>query len=193
MSMELIVITPEIVAIGVAVFFARIVDVSLGTLRTISIVHGRKWMAFSLGLVEITVWLTVISTVILKIKESPALGLFYAFGFATGNLVGIKIEKWLAMGNINLRVISRHYYREMAESVREAGFPVTVFMGEGGTGPVGELYIVCAGRDRKKILTLVRKIDPNAFYITEQAVEVSKIYRPVLHPVTGWRAIFKNK
>ncbi|MDF1578154.1 MAG: DUF5698 domain-containing protein [Desulfurivibrionaceae bacterium] len=191
--MEIIIISPEILATGIAIFLARIADVSLGTLRTISIIRGRKWMAFGLGLIEIMIWLTVISAVLLKIRESPILGLFYAFGFATGNMVGIRIEKWLALGNINLRIISRHYYCEMATSVRAAGFPVTVFMGEGGTGPVGELYIVCAGRDLKKILSLVRGIDPNAFYISEQAVEVSKIYRPVLHPVTGWRAILKKK
>jgi len=182
-----------IILTGIAIFFARIVDVSLGTLRTISIVQGRKWMAFWLGFFEIIVWLTVISTVVNKIAAAPLLGVFYAFGFATGNMVGIRIENWLAMGHIILRVISRKHYIEMARRIRVAGFAVTTFHGEGKDGPVVELYIVCRRRDMKVLLTLVQDIEPGAFYITEQAGAVSKIYRPIFQSVTGWRAIFKRK
>lgn len=188
-----LVITAEILAVGTAIFLARIVDVSLGTIRVISIVNGRKWMAFGLGFIEILIWITVVSTVIQRIKESPALVFFYALGFASGNMVGIEIEKKLALGNINFRAISRNLYREMAASLREAGYPVTIFKGEGRSGPVGELYVVCTNRNLNKVRGLVRRIDPEAFYTTEPAVEVSKIYRSSLHPVTGWRAIFKKK
>ena len=191
--MDEILISPEIFLTGTIIFFARIFDVSLGTLRTISIVNGRKWMAFGLGFVEILIWILVVSTVIQNIKESPVLVLFYAFGFATGNFVGIKIEKWLALGYINFRVISRNLYNEMASIIREAGYPVTVFLGEGLTGQVGELYIVCTQRDLKEIRSLIRKIDPKAFYIIEPTIEVRRVYRPHLHPVTGWRSIFKKK
>lgn len=178
---------------GIAIFFARIADVSLGTLRTISIVQGRTWMAFWLGFLEIVIWLTVISTVIHKIQEIPILGLFYAFGFATGNMAGIKIEKWLALGYIILRVISRKRYHEMTSAVRQAGYAVTTFHGEGKTGPVVELYIVCQRKNLKEILQIVHQIEPDVFFITEQAGSVSKVYRPILQPVTGWRAIFKKK
>ena len=178
---------------GLLIFFARIFDVSLGTLRTISIVHGRTWMSFWLGFFEIIIWLTVISTVIHKIKEVPLLGFFYAIGFAFGNLVGIKIEKKLAMGHIILRVISREKYQEMAEKIRRSGYAVTTFQGEGRSGPVIELYVVCRRRDLVKILDIVRTTEPDAFYITEQVGTVSKVYRPFMTPVTGWRAILKKK
>jgi len=182
-----------ILATGLLVFLARIVDVSLGTLRTISIVHGRKWMSFWLGFVEVGIWLSVISTVIHKINDTPALGIFYALGFAFGTMVGIQIEKWLSMGSIILRVISRDRYREMAELIRGLGFAVTIFLGEGRSGPVGELYIVCHRRDLQNILRAVHGLDPKAFYVTEQTGGVSKLYRPLLQPATGWRAIFKKK
>ena len=94
---------------GLAIFLARIVDVSLGTLRTISIVQGRTWVSFWLGFVEIIIWLWVISTVIPQVREIPILAIFYAFGFACGNMVGIRIERWLAFGHIIIRVISREH------------------------------------------------------------------------------------
>jgi uncharacterized protein YebE (UPF0316 family) len=178
---------------GIAIFLARIVDVSLGTLRTISIIRGRTWLSFWLGFVEIIIWLWVISTVIPQIKEIPTLAVFYAFGFACGNMVGIRMEKWLAFGHIIIRVISKEHFQEMADTIRRAGFAVTTFQGEGMSGPVIELYIVCRRRDHREIVRMVHSIEPQAFYITEQVGEVSKIYRPFMTPVTGWRAILKKK
>jgi uncharacterized protein YebE (UPF0316 family) len=178
---------------GIAIFLARIVDVSLGTLRTISIIQGRTWVAFWLGFVEIIIWLWVISTVIPQIREIPVLAIFYAFGFASGNLVGIRLERRLAFGHIIIRVISKKNYQKMADALRQAGFAVTTFQGEGMSGPVIELFIVCRRRFLREIIGMIKSIEPDAFYTTEQAGEVSRIYRPFLTPVTGWRAILKKK
>ena len=182
-----------ILVTGILIFIARIVDVSLGTLRTISIIQGRTWVAFWLGFGEIIIWLSVISTVILQVREIPVLAFFYAFGFASGNLVGIRIEKWLAFGHIVIRVISTKHYMAMADTIRQAGFAVTTFRGEGRSGPVMELCIVCRRKHLRQVIGIVQAIEPGAFYITEQVGEVSKIYRPIHTPVTGWRAILKKK
>lgn len=178
---------------GLGIFLARVVDVSLGTVRTISIVQGRTRTAFILGFLEISLWLVVISTVVTKIMDRPILGVFYALGFSTGNVVGIKLERWMAFGYVVLRIISPKAGLEMAERVRGAGFPVTTFHGEGKSGPVIELYIVCRRRDLKAIIALVTELEPEAFYITEPAGTVSKVYRPFMPPLTGWRAILKKK
>jgi uncharacterized protein YebE (UPF0316 family) len=178
---------------GVLIFLARIADVSLGTVRTISIVHGRTKFAFFLGFLEVSLWLVVITTVIGKITDKPVLGIFYALGFASGNAVGIMIERRIAFGNIVLRVISTDHGRDIAEKIRKMGYGVTTFQGEGMTGPVIELYIVCRRRNLREIIPAVKAIEPDAFYITEQAGSVSKIYRPFMTHPTGWRAIFKRK
>lgn len=182
-----------LILVGIAIFVARILDVSLGTLRIISIVQGRTWLAFWVGFFEISIWITVLSTVVRYIQERPVLGIFYAFGFATGSLAGIKLEKKIAFGHIILRVISREHFKKMAEVLRTEGYAVTTFQGEGMHGPVVELCIVCRRRDQKNILKTVLAIEPTAFYITEQAGLVSKFYRPVQQPATGWRALLKKK
>jgi len=179
--------------LGVIIFFARICDVSAGTVRTIVTVQGRTVISFFLGLIEIIIWITVVSTVIHKIKESPVLLIFYALGYATGNVIGIVIERKLAFGLIILRVITMTKGKIMANRLRETGQAVTAFIGEGMSGPVTELYIACRRRDLKWILLLVKEEDPDAFYITEYARDVSKILRPIKTPVTGWRAAIKKK
>jgi uncharacterized protein YebE (UPF0316 family) len=179
--------------LGIVIFLARVVDVSMGTMRTISIVQGRTKIAFVLGFLEVSIWLMVISAVVNDVMTKPLLGIFYALGFSTGNVVGIKLERRLAFGHIIFRVISTCNGRKIADKVRDSGYAVTTFEGEGKCGAVTMLYVVCRRRDLNEIIPLVKSIEPDAFYITEQAGSVSKIFRPALQPLTGWRAIFKKK
>ena len=169
---------PHTLLVGIAVFGARIVDQSISAVRTISIVQGRKRTAFFLGFVEVTIWLTVISQVLHKVKDEPWLGLFYALGFSTGNYLGILLEQRLAIGNLVLRVISARQGRGMAEAIRAIGFSVTTFTGEGRFGPVTEVLVVCPRRRLADVLTVVRGIEPDAFYLTESTSSVSRLGLP---------------
>lgn len=178
---------------AIFIFLARLTDVSLGTLRTIAIVHGRTALAFWLGFFESAIWLIVVSTIVQAVHQQPMLGVVYAFGFAAGNIVGIKIEKMVALGHLILRIISRNNPSDIASLMRSKGYGVTAFTGEGRSGPVTELYVVCRRREVKKLLQMALKLDPEAFYVTEQAGSVSNVYRPIMQPVTGWRAIMKKK
>jgi uncharacterized protein YebE (UPF0316 family) len=178
---------------GIVIFCCRIIDVSLGTLRTIIIVQGRKWMAFWLGFFEVILWLIVISAVLQRIQATPVLGIFYALGFATGNMVGIELENWLALGHIILRVISKEHFQKIATQLRGKGFSVTIFHGEGNHDSVAELYIVCRRRDLKTILRMIHAIEPTAFYVTEQAALVSKLYQPVSPQAAAGRQPFFKK
>jgi uncharacterized protein YebE (UPF0316 family) len=110
---------------GVLVFLVRIVDVSLGTIRTISTVQGRTRTAFLLGFVEVSMWLGVIAAIVNRVAERPVLGVFYALGFSTGNVVGILIERRLAFGHTVLRVFTSDRGAEFAAALREAGHPAT--------------------------------------------------------------------
>lgn len=188
-----IVLDIETLVLGLIIFVARVTDVTLGTLRTVSIVQGRTKMAFFLGFVEISLWLVVISAVINKITTNPLLGFFYALGFSTGNVVGIMLERRLAFGHLILRIISRKDGRDMAEKIRAVGYGVTIFQGEGMHGPVLELYVVCRRKDLSEILPCVIDSDPDAFYTTQPVGLVNRVYRPMLQPPTGWRATFKKK
>ena len=183
----------NILLTGLIVFFARIADVSIGTVRTIITVQGRTFIAFILALFEITIWILVASTVINQVREYPLLIVFYAFGYATGNVVGIWVEKKLAFGIIVLKILTRNGGQEISDYLRNKGQPVTVFIGEGMKGPVSELYVACRRRDLKWILPEVKKIDDELFYIIEQARDISKVLKPIHSPMGGWRAVNKKK
>lgn len=177
---------------GILVFFARVCDVSFGTIRTILTVQGRSILAFIFGLFEVLIWITIVSTVVLHIKESPVLVLFYGFGYATGNVVGIQVERKLAFGLMVLRVITAERGRPMAERLRGKGLAVTLFFGEGMNGTVTELYMAIRRKDLPWVLALVKEEDPDAFYITEQARDVSKSLKPFAPDCSpGWGRLRK--
>ncbi|HEY7751042.1 MAG TPA: DUF5698 domain-containing protein, partial [Ignavibacteriaceae bacterium] len=175
--------------LGILVFLARVIDVSVGTLRTISIVQGRTKLSFVLAIIETSVWLLVLSAVLPKVIEAPLLGVFYAVGFATGNVVGILVEKRLAMGYTNFRIITSRFAKEITNALRAKGFAVTTFEGEGKDGKVTEIYVASERKDLPALIKLVKEIEPDAFYIAEQAGFISKIRRPTMVPATGWRGV----
>ncbi|MDD4951594.1 MAG: DUF5698 domain-containing protein [Desulfovibrionaceae bacterium] len=184
---------PATLLLGALIFLARVADVTMGTLRTISTVQGRAKTAFFLGLAEISIWLAVVSAVVNEVLQKPILGAFYVLGFSVGNAVGIAVEKRIALGHAVVRVISADKGRELADALRLNGFAVTTFMGQGQGGPVMELYIACRRRDVGPVLKVVNQVQPGAFFVTELAGGVSRVYRPTMQQSTGWRAIFKKK
>lgn len=184
---------PEVFLTGMAVFVARIFDVSIGTIRTIVTVQGRTVISFILAVFEVTVWITVVSTVIHQVAEIPVLVIFYSLGYATGNVVGILVERRLAFGMIILKVFSVHHGRELAQTFRRLGQPVTTFQGEGMRGSVLELYLACRRRDLKWMVPKIMELDSEAFYVVEQARDVSRVLRPIYSPLGGWRQRHNRK
>ncbi len=183
----------HILLTGLIVFLARILDVSIGTVRTLVTVQGRPVIAFFLAVLEVLIWISVAGTVINQIHARPELAVFYAFGYATGNVVGILVERKLAFGLIIFKVITSKMGIGLVEALRKKRQPVTVFRGEGMNGPVTELYMACKRKHLKWILPLVMNLDPDAFYIIEQARDMRKGVIPVSSHSFKWMGIDKRK
>lgn len=169
---------------------ARIADVTLGTLRTVYVIQGRRGVSWVLGFFEILVWIAAVSKVINNLSY-PAYAISYAFGFATGNYVGMTLEKWMATGRQVVRVFTREG-KKIAAQLRSEGFRVTSFQGEGRDGPIDMVFIEIPRRKTSDIALFAREIDPKCFYIIEDVREAS-LSTLMLHQATGWRAILKKK
>lgn len=170
---------------------ARIADVSLGTLRTIMVVQGRRAVAFVLGFCELLIWVTVVSSVITELRAQPLYAIAYALGFACGNYVGMTIERRLALGRQVVRLITRRG-PELAQALREAGLRVTQFDGYGRDGPVQEVFIETGRRTAARVIAQARALDPRCYYIVDDIRLASSAAVP-LRESTGWRAILKKK
>lgn len=150
------------------IFFARILDVSLGTLRIIYIGKGRRLLAPLLGFVEVFVWIVVISQLVQHISNIIGY-LAYAAGFAVGNYVGIVIENRLAIGTLVVRAIVSHQPDALVQALKTAGYGVTCFDARGAEGPVKVIYTVINRRELDDVVHLMRLSHPHIFYTVEEA------------------------
>jgi uncharacterized protein YebE (UPF0316 family) len=179
--------------LAILIFAIRIVDVSIGTLRTISVVQGRLALSVVLGFFEVTIWIAALSQVLIGASTQPLLILAYAGGFAGGNAVGILLERTLALGAVVVRIISTQAGSEIAEALRQVGQRVTTFHGQGRDGPVVLVYVTCRRRDLARLLEIARSVDPNIFYAVEPVERWAQGLPQPLPQATGWRAVFKKK
>lgn len=149
------------------VFFARIADVTLGTLRIIFTSRGKRNIAPVLGFVEVFIWIMVVGQIVKNVNSFTAY-FGYAAGFAAGTYIGMKIEERLAIGTLVLRIILANDGDEMAHNLREAGYGVTIVNGEGASGAVKLLYTIIKRKDLRKVAGIIHAINPKAFFSVEE-------------------------
>jgi len=148
------------------IFFGRIIDVSLGTLRIIFVSKGEKYLARLVGFFEVFIWIVVISEIF-----SRANGLFsylsYAAGYGMGNFVGIMIEQKIAFGTLLCRVYTKQSGEELIRTLNKRNFGSTLIHGSGSLGEIDIVEIVVDRRRAKEIERLINEFDPDVFFVTE--------------------------
>ncbi len=155
------------------IFVARIIDVSLGTLRIIFVTKGMKRVAPVVGFFEVLIWLMAISR-IMQDLDNWACYIAYAAGFATGNFVGMFLEEKLAIGHEMIRVITRKDATKLIEDLRAKGYGVTSVRAEGIEGEVAVIYIIARRSMIKEVLDEINLFNPRALYTVESIKYVNK-------------------
>jgi uncharacterized protein YebE (UPF0316 family) len=155
------------------IFLARIVDVSLGTLRIIFVTKGMRRVAPLIGFFEVFIWLLAISRIMQNL-DNWVCYVAYAAGFASGNLIGMLIEEKLAIGHEMIRVITRKDATNLIDELRETGHGVTWVNAKGVEGDVAVLYIIARRSMIQGVLDLINKHNPRALYTVEAIKYVNK-------------------
>ncbi len=161
------------VVVCLIVCAAKIVEITIQSLKTCMMVKGQRLKAASLGFLECTIWGLVISTIIGTLGDNLLLLLFYCVGYATGLFLGSTLENKIALGTSNLQLIAN---RESTEKIiaylKEKNRGYTVFEGQGSVDRMNMVFIVLARKETKKTLKEIRTICENKVFVV--ASEVSK-------------------
>lgn len=167
------------------IFTARVVDVSLGTVRVIFVSRGFKYLAPVIGFFEILIWLLAIGQ-IMKNLSNPACYVAYAGGFAMGNYVGIAIAEKLSLGVVLIRVVTRRDALPLVERLQEEDYGVTSVDGHGSSGLVKVVFTVVPRREVRDVVHMIKTFHPHAFYSIEEVGFVEKGIFPLRR--TGWNS-----
>jgi uncharacterized protein YebE (UPF0316 family) len=119
------------------------------------------------GFFEITIWLFAIGQVMKNLSD-PGCFLGFAGGFTLGNYLGMLTEKWLALGTVVVRTITRKDATGLIQGLQAAQYGVTTLDAEGATGPVKIVFTVVRRKQLAGVLGIVRGFDPSAFYSVDE-------------------------
>ena len=152
---------------------AKIVEITIQSLKTCMMVKGQRLKAAMLGFVECMIWGLVISTIISTLGDNLFLLLFYCVGYATGLFLGSTIEGKIALGTSNLQLIANDENTKLIISyLRQNKRGYTVFSGQGSTDRMNMILIVLPRREMKQVLKEIRKLCQNRVFVV--ASDVSK-------------------
>lgn len=167
----------HLLLIPVLIFLARVIDVSIGTLRILFVAKGLKYWAALLGFLESFIWILAIGQVMQNLGSWQTYVAFAA-GFAAGNYVGIALEERIAMGNLIIRVITRHDASKLVRHLRHCGYGVTSLDAQGESGQVKVIFTLIKRRQLEAITKSIKKYSPNAFYSIEDVRFAKETYYP---------------
>jgi uncharacterized protein YebE (UPF0316 family) len=161
------------------IFFSRVCDVSLGTLRHVFISKGFRKIVPVLGFFEVLIWIVVVAQ-IMKNLNNVACYLGWAGGFATGTYVGLRIEERLALGLQVVRIISNQNFDLLIKALKEENHGVTIVDAQGAVGPVKMIFTIIKRKNVRAVEKMIMQYNPTAFYSVEDIKNANQgVFTPV--------------
>lgn len=172
--MEIAFIDSEIfkwVVLPLLIVLARVIDVSIGTIRIVFVSRGHKVIAPILGFFEVLIWLLAIGQIMRNLSNIMCY-VAYGAGFALGTYVGLIIEERLAIGILLVRIITRKDASELIEALKQAKYGVTSVPAFGTSGKVDIIFTLIKRSATGNVVRIIERFNPHAFYSIENVKTV---------------------
>ncbi len=163
------------VVLPLLIALARVMDVTVGTIRLIFVSRGYKYLAPLLGFVEVIIWLLAIGQIMQQLDNVMSY-IGYGAGFALGNYIGILMVEKMSIGTVVIRIIPKKDTADLIAHLREANYGVTAVDAAGKSGPVQMLFSIVKKKDLADALTIINQHNPQAFYTIEEVQRVNEGY-----------------
>lgn len=150
------------------VCIGRVIDVSLGTTRTVFTVRGKPYIASIIAFVEVTLWFLIVREALnceTRGMETYLIAISYALGYSLGTLLGGLVTSKVIRSKINVQLIATNKDDDLIKALGEAGFGATILLATGATTKE-ERYMILIETDNKKLKllkSLINEHDPDAF------------------------------
>jgi len=155
------------------IFVLRVTDMSLDTLRVLVVMRGKKGIAWILGFFQSMIFVLAIGSVLSNLENLLNV-LGYAAGFATGNVVGMLIEERLAIGHVQLSIVSSRLGAAITDRMREEGYAITEIPARGKDGAVSLLNCSVLRKNVDRVQKIINEVDESAFITVEDVRPVRR-------------------
>lgn len=152
------------------IFAARIIDVSLGTIRTVFVVKGKTLEPFVIAFFEVLIWFIVAREALNTEGNMILIAISYAGGYATGTLIGSKLSRWLVKGVSGVQVVVKENSTKLIETLREKGYAVSVIELKNDYDGKNKdmLYIGINNNKLKEVTKIIKDYDSSAFIVVNE-------------------------
>lgn len=154
----------------IKIFFARILDVSLNTVRTTFVIKGKTFIVALIAFVEITIWLLVARTAI-NVELNLWIVLSYSGGYTMGTILGTTFINKFVKTNMELIVISTKI--KNTKKIKEKKFGVSILNKDKNK----TILLIETNKKRlDELTTLLKKLDNEAFITIKETKTIINGY-----------------
>ncbi len=159
----------KIILFCFVIFFTRLIDTTLGTLRTITTVKNQKSIATIIAFIETIIWLVIFKESIDPNNFSIVVVISYSLGFALGTYIGmIIIEKYSTI-YVSVNIICKKNKKLVNELINN-GYSVSVVK------IMGKELIGTTSKRVTYIKEIVNAFEKNAFITINENKKVYNGY-----------------
>jgi uncharacterized protein YebE (UPF0316 family) len=149
------------------ILVARIVETTLETVRTVYVTRGHKYLASSIGVGKVAIWLLSTGLVLTNLTNIPGI-IAYIAGYGIGTILGMEIEDRISLGNVVVRIISPGDPEPLVEHVCRLGYGITRLAGYGRSATqVSVLLMVVPRKELAPLLSVLQKDYPDLLFTVE--------------------------
>lgn len=166
----------QLIFLCIKIFLVRIMDVSLGTIRTIITIKSKALIASVVGFFEVLIWFLIVKEAINTSNNSIFVAISYSLGFAAGTFIGSKLSDALIKGSLSLQIITSK--KNIIENIRNAGFAVSVIevFGLDNKDKKFMLLMEINKYDLNEVKSIIKENDNKAFIVVDESKYVFNGY-----------------
>lgn len=158
--------------IYIAIFFSKIIENALATLRLIVVANGKKKLGALLQGIVALVWIISTGMVIVDINKDILKIVFFCLGSMFGSYLGSVIEEKIALGSNMLICITKEMYEnDIKKNLNN--YKITTICEKDNTYSI--LLILLKRKEIKNISNIIKSIDKNSIIISEKAKFINNI------------------
>lgn len=158
----------ELLILCIKIFLTRVLDVSLGTVRTIVTIKGKAFLAATIGFIEVLIWFLIVREALSGDSNSIFVALAYAGGYATGTLIGSFLSEIFIKGNLGIQVVLSSRNDQVIKDLRSNGYGVTVINGSGKDEEKYLLILQIEKHTLKQTIKDIKNLDQDAFIVVQE-------------------------
>jgi uncharacterized protein YebE (UPF0316 family) len=160
----------EVLILAITIFFARLIDVSLRSIRIIFLIEGKRIIPALIGFVEVSIWFLVIRSAITTQVGVVYIALAYGLGFALGHIIGSSIAERFIKQISKVMIITSNQNEALVKALRNKQFGVTKIEARGiDEDKKYYLYLEIMSKNLSILHQVLEKYDRKAFVIINKS------------------------